>query len=683
VTGDCLYLGWQYAAHRPEPGPPPRRPTPPPRERVDPGWVAAQRAQEGRHSLPVKIAGGLAVTACVAAAAAGLAGVLNPVIAAVAAAGAALVAAVSANALRQGRAALTARLAAERRRIDALRTESERRLFESQAEHASRVRDWQHAMAARAGRPSWYAVRAPAGITRVDLAGGTLPGWSALVTMTCAYRLAAGGAVTVLDLTQACVAADLLSFAAAAGYGGQVLVLPRDLAELDLAAGLRGAALADVLAGSASDGDPGAHLADDAAILRRVTDVLGGEPSMAAVTAALRVLAAIGDPAEDISAGLLTPGQADRLRVLFGPDGAGREAAGRAWALESRLSVLAGPAGSVGSSGPAGSVGPEGSSGSAGSVGSAGSAALHAPAGLRVVAVARDCSVTEARVLATYVVGALAHRLRQAEPGPAWRHTVLVLGAERLPGDQLDRLCDACEAGGTGLLLGYRTIGPQVAVRLGRGNAAIAFMRLGNAQEAKVASEQLGTEHRFVLAALTETVGLTVTDTTGGSYTSTAGRSGSVSGSRSASSSRSRSSGRGRGPALLGGVTSRSDQVSDGRTDGVSASVSAGISESTAWGRSTSAAAGVSATAGSTAQRSREMLVEQHELQQLPPSAMIVTYASPAGREVIFADANPAIGTLPGATLHPPKDRDGTIAVLGGVAVPNLGPPPVRLDWRR
>jgi hypothetical protein len=61
-------------------------------------------------------------------------------------------------------------------------------------------------------------------------------------------------------------------------------------------------------------------------------------------------------------------------------------------------------------------------------------------------------------------------------------------------------------------VLAYRTIPGPVRQRLGRGNAAVAFMRLGNADDAKAASEQIGTEHRFVISQLTDTVGLTVTD---------------------------------------------------------------------------------------------------------------------------------------------------------------------------
>ncbi len=38
---DRVYLGWQYALIHPHPGPSPRRPTPPAREQLNPGWVAA------------------------------------------------------------------------------------------------------------------------------------------------------------------------------------------------------------------------------------------------------------------------------------------------------------------------------------------------------------------------------------------------------------------------------------------------------------------------------------------------------------------------------------------------------------------------------------------------------------------------------------------------------------------
>jgi hypothetical protein len=144
-------------------------------------------------------------------------------------------------------------------------------------------------------------------------------------------------------------------------------------------------------------------------------------------------------------------------------------------------------------------------------------------------------------------------------------------------------------------------------------------------------------------------------------------------------------------------------------------------------------------------QRSRELLVEPHELQQLPPSAVIVSYAGPEGRQVVLADANPGIialrtstllsldeavataatiadpgpagawspetaspaaadpetagleapgpaptapGTPPaGPPAPPPRPRPNPYGPPAGEdgaePPPNLGPPPERLDWRK
>jgi hypothetical protein len=222
-----------------------------------------------------------------------------------------------------------------------------------------------------------------------------------------------------------------------------------------------------------------------------------------------------------------------------------------------------------------------------------------------------------------------------------------------------------------------------------------------------------------VLAQLTDTAGTSVGDTTGESYTSTLG----TSESRSESSSASRTTGRSRGRGasrgsfvpLDPGTASRSQDRSESSGFSESESLTTGISESTAWGISTSRAVTDSDSRARTVQRSREFLVEPHELQQLPPSAMIITYSGPDGRRVLVADANPGIFGLPTATLRPLdearrasrdlaaagpstpprpaaaaapaprrgqdvswRDTDGEAQLP-----PNLGPPPERLDWRR
>ena len=67
----------------------------------------------------------------------------------------------------------------------------------------------------------------PAAIDRIDVAGGTLGGWSALVAMLGGFRLAAGGEVTVLDLSEGAVARDLLGMARGLGVPPAGLGAPR------------------------------------------------------------------------------------------------------------------------------------------------------------------------------------------------------------------------------------------------------------------------------------------------------------------------------------------------------------------------------------------------------------------------------------------------------------------------
>jgi hypothetical protein len=696
---DRLYLGWQYATPYPEPGPPPRRPTPPKAERLNPDWAMAQRREESLLHRPLKAAVAVAVAVAGVAVLLAVVGVIDVLVAGLGVICCALIAAVSGYAIWQGERALHSRLADERTRVGRIRAAQESQLFAWQAEHAARVRQWQALRVAYEHQKRWYAVCAPSGVHRVDVAGGTLSGWSAMLATAGAHRLAAGGEVTVLDLTEGSVALDLIGFARTSGIDPLVWVLPDDLPRLDLGTGLGPAALADVLSLVVSVSDEARSPRDlslDHAILERVTDVLGAQATVAGVAAALRALAQVGDPRDDVAAGLLTAGEVDRLTAMFGRGATDRVVIERAWLLESQLRKLA----------------------------CVGTALAPLPrSALRVVALSQRAGAVEGRVFGTYLAVALTHALRGTPPGQPWQHTLFVLGADRLRGDTLDRLSDVCERTGTGLVLAYRAIPPQVRQRLGRGNAAVAFMRLGNAEDAKAASEQLGTEHRFVLSQLTETIGLSVTDTTGSSYTSTTGSVSSAATSRSTSDGSSRSTGHGHsdaGGSLLPSRASlsRNVQTSDSRSTGESDSVSTGISSSTAWGLTTSKATGDSESLARALQRSREFLVEQHELQQLPVSAMIITYAGPGGRRAVMADANPGLGGLStatpltleesgglaGAPAAAPAAADPSSAPAAGPALggqaggpaapvswrsgggqpsPNLGPPPPRLDWRK
>jgi hypothetical protein len=676
---DRLYLGWQFATAHPDPGPPPRRPVPPEREQLSAAWLAAQQREENLISRPLRIVCAAAAVVVLVLLAMVAGGLLAVVIAAPAVAVCLVAGALSGYAIWQGKRALGVRIAAERHRVEQFRAEQESRLFAWQAEHARQVTEWQRRRFAYESQKRWYAVSLPAGIDRVDVAGGTLAGWSALVTMTAAHRLAAGGEVTVVDLSGGAVAADLIAVARPHAEPA-VWVLPHDLPRLDLTASLGGDELADVLAlavSVAENKDQASSLAVDSSIMERVMGVLdrGDGVSLARLAAGLRALGQVGDPRTDIDAGLLTEREAGQVGTLFGQGASDRVVLERALAIESQLRKLA----------------------------RTGREPVALPRSqLRVVALDKRVGVLSAKILGSFVVTALTHLLSQAQPGRPWQHTLFLLGAERLRDDVLDRLTDACETAKSGLVLGYRSIPSQVRQRIGRGNAAVVFMRLGNAEDAKAASEQIGTEHRFVLSQLTETVGTSMTDTTGLSYTSTVGKSASVAASRTGTESVSRGSGRSRSAdssflPLAGVSRSASSETSTSHGISDSESLTAGISTSTAWGASTSRAAGDSQSLAQSLQRSREFVVEASELQRLPPTAMIVSYPAVAGRQVFLADANPAIGALTVATMTPlaeagvfratPPGEDpaldsGPRAEPGG-PLPNLGPPSARLDWRK
>ena len=629
---DRVYLGWQYVLLAPDPGPPPRRPTPPDQEQLNPDWVAAQRREESLLDRPLKVACAVSLVFAAVLLALWITGVLSGLLATLGLLICLVVAAISGYAVWQGEQALRSRVSEERLRLGKIRADQERRLFGWQEEHKRRFEEWQQRRAAFDRQLQWYAVSLPDAVDRVDVAGGTLAGWSALATMIGATRLSAGGEVTFIDLSEGAAAAELVSVAQRSGIDPLVWVLPGDLPRLDIGTGLGKEGLADVLSLVVSvmeEHGTTRDLSYDNAILERVLDVFGGRATIAEITAALRALAQVGDPRDDMRRGLLDADQLARLAAMFGRGAADRVVIERAWAMESQLRKLE----SLGTA-------PE----------------RLAPARLRVLSTDRRAGVFGNRVLGTFAVTALTHMLRQAPAGHAWQHTVCLLGAEKLRGDVLDRLCDACESTRTGLVIAYRSVPAHVRERLGRGNAAVAFMRLGNAEDASAASEQIGTEQRFVLSQLTETIGTEVTDSIGDSYTSTVGTSDGISTSVSATSTEGRSRGRGASHESVlmpfgRSTRSRSMDASYSYATGDSEMISSGITTSTAWGLTTSRALGASQSVARSSQRSREFLVEQHELQQLPPSAVIITHAAADGRRVVLADANPAIHGLATATL--------------------------------
>ena len=138
----------------------------------------------------------------------------------------------------------------------------------------------------------------PTGIDRINVAGGTLAGWTALMAMLAGLRLAAGGQVTVLDLSEGAVAQDLLALAGDAGVDPLVWVLPGTCRGWTSGRAVRRGAGRRAGGGRRRHADPASppDPVPDRAILERLARVLGGRPDVGQLTAGLRVLAQIGDP---------------------------------------------------------------------------------------------------------------------------------------------------------------------------------------------------------------------------------------------------------------------------------------------------------------------------------------------------------------------------------------------------
>jgi hypothetical protein len=627
-----VYVGWRYAQVHDDPGPPPKRPTPPESEQVDREWMLSQRQKENLLNRPLRMVAGAAGVGALLFIVAWVTGTLPWAFAGAGVVACAVIALITGYSIWQSEQALRARVAEERERFDRKEGERRRHLEAAHAEHARAYQEWQRRREAFESQHEWYAVTVPRGVDRVDVAGGTLAGWSAMTTMMGAARLAAGSQVTVLDLSEGAVAKELIELGNDQGERPLVWVLPGDLPRLDLTHGLGPEELADVLSLVVSVSEEQASTRDlsfDNAILERILSVFGGRASIPRITAALRALAQVGDPREDLRNGLITDDELAKITTMFGRGAADRVVIERAWALESQLRKLE----KLGSS-----------------------PTLLPPSRLRVIATDRRAGVLTNRVLGTYVTAALTHVLRSSQSAEPWAHTLLLCGAEKLRGDVLDRLIDSCEATATGLVLMYRSIPPHVKERLGRGHAAVGFMRLGNAEDARVAAEHIGGEQLLEVAELTDKLGDAVADPKDGSYVST------VAGSMP--------------PAVFDGGGASEEALPDG------------IGRATAWGQSTSLAA-------DAGKGSRELAVAPQELQRLPATAMIFTHSEHTGRRIILVDANPGIMTLRTANIQEYEEATGPSRARHAkpdvtppdgnrpAPAPNLGPPPERLDFRK
>jgi hypothetical protein len=497
---------------------------------------------------------------------------------------------------------------------------------------------WQRAELSRlADADEWGSAVPPAGTPRVDVFGGSLRGWQALLT-THGTSLLAAQPLLVVDLTGELVGGELTGTAAAAGVPAATWLLPSELGASGLLSGLSAAEFADAFAEAVYAGDPGgarAERAVDTRVLEQLHGALGSEVTLARLAAAAR--AALGH--ED-RARLLTAAESAAVTGELFPADYRRQIEPNLVRIEAFLAGLARYAGPAGAEAP----GPR-------------------PAYLTCLAVEPGARSARGEVLAALAIQWLTVQVAGSdEPAPA----VVIAGADEISRPHLERLASACERRGVPLTLLFRHLRDSGLSLLGGG--ATAFMRLGNHVEADQAAGYIGRQHTFVLSQLTANLGGSqthaVTETEGQAVSDTI-HVGWNTGWRGSGAGASGDPGRrGRGRVR-------------GRTVSRNWSTALSWAESSSWG------------SAATSQRVYEYAVEPAVLQHLPDHALLLVTRGPAGPALQSAECDPAIVTLPRVSADPlpdpaaalPADAATGTDTAGAPFLDAASAPPGRPEW--
>jgi hypothetical protein len=499
------------------------------------------------------------------------------------------------------------------------------------------MRDWQarrhhheaNEQGAANARPEWGAVPRPLSQRRLDVFGGTLWGWEALLS-TYGTSALFTGPLLVIDLSRELVCGELALLARAANIEVDTQLLPTQLAESSLLSGLGTRELVDAIVESMYGGSPEAARAErsmDDRILTKVCENLGEHVTLARIGAALRAL--MGEP--DDSPALDRDERRRIANELFSV-----EYRRQAHANLSRIESYLHPIEQLGAD-----------------------QAERTSGFLTCIALDSQARNVRSELLTDLIVQWVTHRVA-ASTNP--RPSVVVAGADELARRHLERLSDACERRGVPLTLLYRRLRETGGEMIGGGT--VAFMRLGNHEDATRAADFIGRDYKFVLSQITKNVGGNESHTD--SDTQGAGDSDSISLSTSIGTSTNWGTTRSSGVTRSGGgpfgfFADRSTNTGDSRTRGGGTSETDTHGESRAvsrnWSSAYSYAIGTNWSDADTTQRVYEYAVEPVTLQHLPDHALLLIETLPeGGRKLTPVECDPAIVTLDRVATTPLPD---------------------------
>lgn len=536
---------------------------------------AARLNTADRKGNALKVGGGLTAFFLVVAVFAGAPGF---VLAAVSAVGAVLVHTLS------GGAATTAE-----EKVDKVRNElAQRYQYESAAwSHAKAQFEYTEDQRIR-GLDLWGALPVGVGNARLDVFGGTRRSREGFLTVFGASTLRERPLI-VLDLTQAQVCRELSVLTAQMGAPVDVQLLPSQQTQSSIIDGLRPDELVDALV-EAVYGDTSeatrAGRSMDSRILNRLCEALGENVTPARIAAGLRAL--LGDLDDS---GSLTRAERNRISDDLLTDKSKDQIREGLMRLESFVQPLA-------------QLGTE--------------RAGRGPGYLTCFSLDRTTGSASIELLTDLAILSVARRLSTLEEqAPA---VVVALGEHEVQRRHLEQLARVCEWRGAQLTVMHAHLRETARDMIGGG--AVAFMRLGNHQEAGVAADFLGRDYRFVLHSLTDTRGESVSDSvsvTKGTSTSTAtsvGTSRSWGTNWGTSSSSTYSGGFGFPSSTTSGS---SDGGSYTESENRSVTTTHGTNESTSHTEGTT----VSTSDGTTTQRVYEYVLEPTQLQGLAEFSLV------------------------------------------------------------
>ncbi|MBQ1047064.1 hypothetical protein KBX50_01040 [Micromonospora sp. C51] len=340
-----------------------------------------------------------------------------------------------------------------------------------------------------AGYLEWGAALLPPTARRIDVVGGSVWGWEALLTVLGASMLRTRGALTLVDFSGEGVCHELVWLARAVSVDVTALRLPDQLGETTLLLDTDGQGLVDCLVEAMHGDAPAGRRADraqDDRLLSAVCRALGEDVTIDRIAAAISVLLdAPGDVPE------LSNAERDHIADSLFADEFRRQVHPNLRRIESHLHPLRELLAATASGRPRHELG-------------------HA--GLTCLVYENGAHNVREELLKELVFQGLIQRLTAPEQfaGP-----LVIAGADDLSHRYLERLTDLCARRGVRLVLMFRHLRDSAVRAVGAD--VVAFMRLSNHEEAGRAADAIGRHHTVVLSQLTRTLGGSQTHSDGDS----------------------------------------------------------------------------------------------------------------------------------------------------------------------